>query len=233
MITEAIVLAGGLGTRLKGVIEDIPKPMAPVAGKPFLDYIFQYLRHNGIQRIVLAVGYRWEVIKEHYGYEVLGMELVYAVEESPLGTGGGILNALQKTKSKACFLLNGDTFFQVDLNKLYKDHAATNAQLTLSLKAMTNFDRYGTVEIQNERITDFKEKKFLKEGLINGGVYVITKGVFEKYTPGERFSFEQDIMETEVSNILMAAHISNGYFIDIGIPLDYQKANKELPTLGL
>jgi len=149
-----------------------------------------------------------------------------------MGTGGGIANALKKAKNNTCFLLNGDTFFNVDLKELFQKHESNQAQLTLSLKPMKNFDRYGTVALnQNEQIILFNEKKPITEGLINGGVYVIEKSIFEDYKDIPKFSFEKDIMEAKVNQIKMQAYISNGYFIDIGIPEDYKKAGIELPAL--
>lgn len=234
MINEAIVLAGGLGTRLKGVIKDIPKPMAPINDIPFLQYLFNYLIKQGVERVVLAVGYRYEVIEDFFGSKYKSLELVYAIEYEPMGTGGGIANALQKTLNTTCFLLNGDTFFNVSLKDLYKKHESSKAQLTLSLKEMENFDRYGTVALDNnDRITLFNEKQPVTKGLINGGVYVITKSLFDDFKNTPKFSFEKDIMEAKVDQINMQAYISDGYFIDIGIPEDYKKAGVELPALFL
>ncbi len=232
MIKEAIILAGGLGTRLKGVIDDIPKPMAPINDTPFIQYLFDYLINHSVTHAVLAVGYKHEVIKQHFGSKYKTLNLLYAIEHEPLGTGGGIANALDLIKNDNCFLLNGDTFFDVNLKELNNQHQANNANLTLSLKEMINFDRYGTVEFNKyNKITLFNEKKEVKKGYINGGVYIITKQLFTTYQAGEKFSFEQDIMEKSINKLNVHAHICKGYFIDIGIPEDYSKANSELPEL--
>ncbi|MCK9206490.1 MAG: nucleotidyltransferase family protein [Salinivirgaceae bacterium] len=230
MINEAIILAGGLGTRLKGVINDIPKPMAPVDGKPFLEYVLRYLNRFPIDKVILAVGYKHEVIESVFGDEFLGMSIEYAIEKEPLGTGGAIANALKLAIGDDVFLLNGDTFFDVNLEALYTHHQLSGSQLTLSLKQMKNFDRYGTVELKGTQIVAFNEKKSVKQGLINGGVYVLNKGMFSNPLLPTKFSFEKDIMEQGVMQFDMQAYFSDGYFIDIGIPEDYERAQRELPN---
>lgn len=227
---EAIILAGGLGTRLKGVIKEIPKPMAPIDDKPFLYYLLRYLEKYNFTRAILSVGYKHEVIKKHFGDKFGDIELVYAVEEEPLGTGGGILNALNHAENKEVFLLNGDTFFDVNLSELYAFHQQNSSDLTLSIKPMKEFDRYGTVELSGNRITQFNEKKYKVEGLINGGVYVLNKSIFN-LVKTTKFSFETDLMEKYPDQLNINGFKSEGYFIDIGIPEDYYKAKKELPQL--
>jgi D-glycero-alpha-D-manno-heptose 1-phosphate guanylyltransferase len=229
MIREAIVLAGGLGTRLQGVIHNIPKPMAPVNGRPFLDYVLAYLKQFQIERVILSVGYKYEVIEARYGANYNNMEVVYAVENEPLGTGGGIVNALTQAQGNDVFLLNGDTFFNVNLTELYRHHTQSEAQLTLSLKPMQYFDRYGTVELSGSRVSAFIEKRTMALGLINGGVYALSKSVFSAFSLPQKFSFEKDIMEAGLTKLNMQAIVSNGYFIDIGIPSDYSLAQTELP----
>jgi len=222
---EAIVLAGGLGTRLKGIISDIPKPMAPVATKPFLVYILDYLKTQGIERVVFSVGYKYEVIEDFFGNDYKGLELVYSVEEEPLGTGGGIRLAVDKLNSGEVFVINGDTFFDVNLEQQENLAFTEKSDLCLALKPMLNFDRYGAVLINKNTITSFKEKQFVDKGLINGGVYWLRKSILETFISGQRFSFEQDLMEKQVEKGRVSAYISDSYFIDIGIPEDYKKAN--------
>lgn len=223
----AIILAGGLGTRLRSVINDLPKPMAPVNGKPFLHYIFQYLIKQRVGEAVLSVGYKHESIKEFFGTEYLGIKIQYSVEEEPLGTGGGIKQAFQLVGDCA-FVLNGDTFFDVDLNALQQFYFETNSDISLSLKPLKDFDRYGTVELdENLRITKFIEKQFLSEGLINGGVYFFSKVLFDKVETPQKFSFEKDVLEKYTSTLKFTGKAFDGYFIDIGIPEDYQKAQHD------
>jgi D-glycero-alpha-D-manno-heptose 1-phosphate guanylyltransferase len=230
----AIVLAGGLGTRLRSVITDMPKPMAPVNGKPFLHYIFLYLQKQGVTDVVLSVGYKHELIQDFFGEKYAGINIRYSIEQEPLGTGGGIAQAMAMTGSDA-FVLNGDTFFDVDLSDLYAFYQKTNAGIALALKRMHHFDRYGTVEIGNQnRVLQFHEKQFRHEGLINGGIYVISKGLFSMAealgeTPlPDRFSFEKDILEKHLIPLHFHGLEFQGYFIDIGIPEDYNKAQEDL-----
>lgn len=229
---EVIILAGGLGTRLRSVVSEVPKCMAPVAGKPFLWYLLKYLTRFDVNRVILSVGYLREVIfkwidevKDEFPFE-----FDYAIEEQPLGTGGGIKLALEKAKDERVFVLNGDTFFDVDLMKLYDAHMIGKKAITLALKPMKRFDRYGTVNMEpiTGTILSFNEKQYCKEGLINGGVYVISKNapIFEGL--GEKFSFETAVLEPQCLRHQLLGMVQNGYFIDIGIPEDYQRAQTEM-----
>jgi D-glycero-alpha-D-manno-heptose 1-phosphate guanylyltransferase len=223
--TEAIVLAGGMGTRLRSVVKDIPKPMAEVAGQPFLTRVLDYLAAQGIRRTVLSVGYRWEVIRDHYGTEYKGMELVYAVEDEPLGTGGAIRLASDHAQTEQILVANGDTWFGVDTEAMTHFHQQSNSLLTLALKPMRDFDRYGTVETNAQgRILAFNEKKPCAEGLINGGIYLMDRRLWEEVPLRGRFSFEKDVMESELVRLPFFGFVSEAFFIDIGIPEDYQKA---------
>ncbi len=222
---EAIVLAGGLGTRLKGVISDIPKPMAPVYNQPFLKYIFDYLIEQGIERVILSVGYKYEVIKRFFGERYLSLELIYSVEKTPLGTGGGMRLAIDYLKLDYVFIINGDTFFDVNLKDMERFSVLNNSDLCLALKPMKEFDRYGSVVLGADKILSFKEKQWVEEGLINGGVYHVRSNFFDGFSSGEKFSFEQDLMEKQVGKKNISGFISDTYFIDIGIPEDYKQAN--------
>ena len=231
MIREAVVLAGGLGTRLQGVVHDVPKPMAPVAGKPFLTYLLDYLKKYSVEKVVLAVGYKHEVIVDFFGDNYKGIKLEYAIEHEPMGTGGGIANALKFVDGKEAFLLNGDSYFDVDLIALDKHHRQTDADITLSVKEMFNFDRYGTVNLDNSRIISFNEKKAVHQGFINGGVYLMNKKIFRYKDLPTKFSFEKEILEAGAEVLYMEAFRSSGYFIDIGIPEDYSRAQVEFLKL--
>jgi len=221
-----IILAGGLGTRLRGVINDLPKPMAMINGKPFLHYVFVYLSKQKIKNVILSVGYKGEIIESYFGDKYLDVEIVYSREDEPLGTGGGIKKAFELVDDFA-FVLNGDTFFDVDLNALHKFHLQNVADISLALKPMKSFDRYGTVQLQENRIINFVEKKYLAEGLINGGVYFFGKNIFENIDQ-EKFSFEKEVLEKLVSQKRICGKIYNDYFIDIGIPEDYAKAQQQM-----
>ena len=231
-LKEAIVLAGGMGTRLQGVVADVPKPMAMVAEKPFLSYLLDYCLVSRIEKVVLAVGYKYEVIQKFYGNQYKELRLEYAVEEEPLGTGGAIWNAFQFITSDTVLLLNGDSVFFVDIQKFYLNHIQNKADISLALKQMCHFDRYGTVELFQNRIIHFQEKQPTKQGFINAGVYLINKDMILKYPQNNKFSFEKDILEKYIHQLNLIGFVNDGYFIDIGIPDDFYRAQKELQSEG-
>jgi D-glycero-alpha-D-manno-heptose 1-phosphate guanylyltransferase len=242
---DCIILAGGLGTRLRSVVSEVPKCMATVAGKPFLCYLLKYIEnqnkqftiHNSqftIKKVVLAVGYLREVIFDwiEKNQAAFSFEFDFAVEETPLGTGGGIRLALEKTTSEKVLILNGDTFFDVDLYHFVNFTTLAAPKISIALKQMTNFERYGTVTVgENNVVQSFNEKQFCAEGLINGGVYIINTTQCDLRTLPEKFSFETEVLQREVKNGTLAGFVDNGYFIDIGIPEDYAKANTEFKNL--
>ena len=230
MITTAIILAGGFGTRLQSVVNDLPKPMAPINGEPFLNYQLNYLKHYGIKNVILSVGYLAEKIKAYYGSNFNGLEIDYVVEENPMGTGGGIRLALEKCTESLSFVLNGDSFFDVDLIKFYDLHIQNRSQISLALRKVNNSARYGTIEQTKENIiSSFKEKSGIDhEGIINGGVYLLDKNLYLQKTPSAtNFSIEKDFFEKQLSNSLISGFEFEGYFIDIGIPEDYLKAQND------
>lgn len=226
MSKECIILAGGLGTRLQSVVSDVPKCMAPVANKPFLSHIFDYLESHKFNHIILSLGYKSEIIIDWLKTQNRNFEVSYIIESKALGTGGAIRFAFSKVRSDKAIVLNGDTFFNIDNEALFDFHSKQNAEITLALKPMTDFDRYGSVEIDNNnRILKFKEKQHLLKGLINGGVYLINKNIFDNLELSEVFSFEKEILEAKTSELEIYGLPFNNYFIDIGIPSDFQKAN--------
>jgi D-glycero-alpha-D-manno-heptose 1-phosphate guanylyltransferase len=225
---EAIVLAGGRGTRLQSVVNDVPKPMALVSGTPFLSYLLSFLRANGVRQVVLAVGYKNGVIRNFYGDNYLKMPLIYSVETEPLGTGGAIKQALELCNDDNIIIANGDTYFDVDLTELAQFHIAHNADMTVALKEMSEFDRYGIVEMNGDRINTFREKEYAANGYINGGVYCIKRGLFKNRAITEKFSYEQ-FMTDNVADLTIMGLKSNGNFIDIGVPEDYKSAQDLLP----
>ena len=221
-------MAGGMGTRLRDVIQDVPKPMAPIQGKPFLEYLLNWVLKYPVSKIVFAVGYKADVIKAHFGENFKSIPIVYAEEKEPLGTGGAILNALRYTSNKNVIIINGDTYFPVDLINLVKFHQTSVGALSIALKEMKDFDRYGTVDLVEETITGFKEKRPLETGLINGGIYVLNRAFLYQMNLPERFSFEQAVLEEGASTGKLKAMIFTETFIDIGVPDDYKKACSEL-----
>ena len=229
MVKEAIILAGGFGTRLRDAVPDLPKCMAPVSGRPFLSHLIDYLRMQGIERFIFSLGYKWGIVDEYLQKEYSTLDYIPVIEEEPLGTGGAILLAIQKAVSNDIIIANGDTLFKSKLNELLKTYELHGAECTLALKPMQNFDRYGLVEVDDSgRITSFKEKQFYKDGLINGGIYLLNKEKFLARSLSEKFSFERDYLEKFCNEGNFYGSIQDEYFIDIGIPEDYQRAQVEL-----
>lgn len=224
---EAIILAGGFGTRLRHIVKDVPKPMAPICGKPFLWYVLNDLKDKGIDRFILAVGYKKECIKEFFGCSFCGIEILYSDENEPLYTGGAIKQALSLCQQTDIFIINGDTFFDVNLAEMYRAHQKNKATLTIATKCMKDFNRYGTVITdETKRIIGFTEKKDCAKGNINGGIYLLTHNALDNMLVS-KFSFELDYMQKKVSASNFYAFPSKGYFIDIGIPEDYAKAQED------
>ncbi|MBE6715643.1 MAG: HAD-IIIA family hydrolase [Ruminococcaceae bacterium] len=226
---EAIILAGGLGTRLAKTVHDRQKVMAPVGCRPFLAYVLEYLRKHSYTKAVLAVSYHSEQIKEYFGDFFSGIEIAYSEEKEPLGTGGAIKQALSFCYENAVTVINGDTFFDVDIDKLYNIYNEKNARAVLAAKKMPDCTRHSTLGIcDNGKIFSFREKKEQKEGYINGGVYVVGRDIFEEISK-ERFSFEKDILERMQDGLYAVK--DEGYFIDMGVPEAYFRANTEIPLL--
>jgi D-glycero-alpha-D-manno-heptose 1-phosphate guanylyltransferase len=230
MINTAVILAGGFGTRLQSVVSNIPKPMAPINDLPFLHYQLNYLKHFGIKNVIFSVGYLAENIKNYFGNNFNELEIEYVLEKTPLGTGGGIRLALQQSEENLVLVLNGDSFFDINLNQFYNYHINEDAQISLALREVDDASRYGTI-VKNEHntIISFQEKNNLSQpGIINGGVYIIDSSLYLKHTPAEKnFSIEKDFFEKQLSNLSIKGFQFNGYFIDIGIPEDYQKAQHD------
>ncbi|MDR6550557.1 nucleotidyltransferase family protein [Paenibacillus qinlingensis] len=230
---EAIILAGGPGTRLRKVIRDVPKPMAPIQGRPFLSYILERLELQGVRRVVLAVGYKHEIIRSYFGHRWGALQIVYSIEEEPLGTGGACKKAMDHISDKQVLLLNGDTMFHVDIPQLVQYHQDSAADLTLSLKPMKQFDRYGTVTLSSDnRVTSFQEKQMCESGFINAGVYVARADIWCPFKVTAPFSFEQFLQNPGVHALNMYGFPSESYFIDIGIPADYELAKNKLGSRG-
>ena len=228
-VTECIILAGGLGTRLRSVVADVPKCMAPVHNKPFLAYIIAYLESYGIERFIFSLGYKHEVITKYLTMHFPRLNAELVVEEEPLGTGGGIKLGCEKAMSKDVIVANGDTLFKADIRILTKLHLSHKADCTLALKPMHNFDRYGVVELNEDNtIQSFKEKQHYKEGLINGGLYALNVQHFLNENLPQKFSFEKAYLEVFYDKRKMLGSVQDQYFIDIGIPADYERAQKEL-----
>lgn len=223
---EAIVLAGGLGTRLRSVVPNLPKPMAPIdeKGTPFLCILLDELVHQGMKHIILATGYKHEVISDYFGECYQSAKIGYSVEHEPLLTGGAIKKALALCQGNDVFVINGDTYCEVDYRLMLKNHLEKQADVSIVVKKMRNFDRYGTVSSRAGRICGFQEKRECKEGWINAGIYCLRRNVLAEMP--EKFSFEKDFLEDAVNRLGIYAWQTQGRFVDMGVPDDYERAIK-------
>ena len=229
---EVIVLAGGLGTRLRSVVHEIPKCLAPIGSRPFLGYLLDWLVSQGVTHVVFSVGYLREQVIDYVQEHEWPFTYDFAIEETPLGTGGGIRLALGKCVENQVFVVNGDTFFPVDLKAMPAIHA-----VTLALKPMKDFDRYGAVSVSSKpthtdalKVVAFQEKQHCEEGLINGGVYAIDRCRLDLSSLPEKFSFEKEVLEAGAAIGEIGGWVSDAYFIDIGIPEDYALAQWAIPA---
>jgi D-glycero-alpha-D-manno-heptose 1-phosphate guanylyltransferase len=227
---EAIVLAGGLGTRLREAVADVPKPMAPINERPFLEYLLDYWVGQGVTRFILSVGYKWEIIQSHFGSKYNGAQMEYSVEEKPMGTGGGIMLALEQLKERQpCLLLNGDTFFNVPLTNFLEFHIHNEAEISLVLRQISGAKRYDWVILNDDGSVEKIEPRSQesKSGLINGGVYLLNPEIFkdETWDGLSKLSLENDMIPKALrANKNLQGFVCAGKFIDIGIPEDYRSA---------
>jgi D-glycero-alpha-D-manno-heptose 1-phosphate guanylyltransferase len=223
---EAVILAGGAGTRLLSVVSDVPKCMASVAGKPFLHYLLTKLETAGFRHVILALGFKHEIIEAWIKEYKTSLKIMSVVEDTPLGTGGAVKSALSHAEETSVFVFNGDSYLELDYQAMIRFYTEKKASTAIALKQMFNFERYGKVEIDKDsRIVRFGEKQYCDAGFINGGVYVMNRKVLERFPA--QFSLEKDYFEPEVSTGKLAGFPTGGYFIDIGIPEDYLRAQKD------
>ena len=223
---EAIILAGGYGKRLKGLAGDVPKPMASINNIPFLDYLLRYLLKNNIKKVVFSVFYKYNVIKKYFSNSFEEIEIDYSIDEIKLGTGGAIKHSLALTSEENILIINGDTFFDIDILKFYNEHLKNNNDVTLSLKLMKNFDRYGFVKTKNNgEVLSFQKRQFCKRGMIDGGIYLIKKNIFNNIENSKVFSFN-DFLTKNLNTLKVGSSHFDDLFIDIGTPEDFNKAQK-------
>lgn len=226
---RAIILAGGLGTRLRSIESDRPKPMALIRQKPFLAYLIEYLSRCGITHIVFSVHFLYQKIVSYFQNEYCGIDITYSIEKKLLGTGGAIAAALtQVPGNQSVFVINGDSFVQLDYLSMWRQHEVTRGRLTMAIQWVTRSTRYGTVTLLGNTITEFHPKSHLSSAaFINTGVYLIQPNMFEAACLPEQFSFEMDFLVPRIKDLQARAFITQGYFIDIGIPRDYLRAVSE------
>lgn len=230
---DIIILAGGLGTRLRSVVSDVPKVMAPVNNKPFLEYILEYINKFDFENVILAVGYKSEIIENYFEDKYKKLHLIYSKETEPLGTGGAIKKAMSYSKEENIFVINGDIIAKIDYNKFFENIKDNSLKNVIAIKEMTKFSRYGIVEIDEKGIVKkFKEKQYTEKGYINVGAYILNKKNFTNI-PEEKFSIEKDYFEKIVDKKTISTYKYDGIFLDIGIPEDYEKSKTYINKLLL
>jgi len=223
----AVILAGGLGTRLRPVLSDRPKVLAEVLGRPFLTYLLDQLSYAGARKVILCTGYMGDRLQEVYGDTYKSLHLLYSQEDEPLGTGGALRLALPLIKSNPVLVMNGDSYIHADLNS-YVDwffHIDRNASVLLA--KMPDTSRYGTVKVKKDKsVSAFEEKEKAKgAGWINAGVYLVKTSLLKSIPSGKAFSLEREFFPSLVGNGLFG-YQCKGRFIDIGTPESYIKAEK-------
>lgn len=219
--------------RLRDEVPDLPKPMAPINGRPFLEYLIKNLIDNGIEKIILSVGYKAEKIIEYFGDQCFGVPIEYSIENKPLGTGGAIKLAVSLIKENMFLVVNGDTFTCVDLRKCYKSLKLQNNSIGMIAIEVAERSRYGSISIQNvtNLVLSFGEKGEMGPGIINCGLYFFSKELVDSWPKIDApLSLEGDILSKCVKKNIFAT-VSDGYFIDIGIPADYKKAIFDIPNI--
>lgn len=235
---EAILLCGGLGTRLRSVVSDRPKPMADIAGKPFLHYLVKMLSESGVKHLIFALGYMGEQIEAYFqSGEEYGLSISYSYEDSPLGTGGAIRNALSKVSGENVLVLNADTYFHTDYESLLREQLKNKAAMTIASRKIEDISRYGAIlKDESGRILRWNEKmssdqvETPRPGEINGGIYVMQKSLIEKIPEGKQ-SLENDCIPAWLEDgLYLQAISSDGYFMDIGIPEDYAQFKEDVES---
>jgi D-glycero-alpha-D-manno-heptose 1-phosphate guanylyltransferase len=225
---QAVILAGGLGTRLRSVVSAVPKPLAPIGGRPFLAILLERLERQGIDEAVLAVGYKGGAIEAALGSRHGGVGLHYVHEDEPLGTGGALARALVRIERFPVLALNGDTLLELDLAAMLAAHRGAGARLTMAVRRTEDAGRYGRVIIDQGRVVGFAPGEAGRPGMINAGVYLFAENLFAGAGLPARFSFERDFLEPQASVLRPLAFEAAGYFIDIGVPEDYARAERDL-----
>lgn len=228
---EAVILAGGFGTRLRAVVPDLPKPMAPIAGRPFLEILLNSLSAKGFQRAVLSLGYRAASISTHFGHRFADMELSYVVEETPLGTGGATRLAFTRCESDHAFIFNGDTFLDLEATAIEQLWQKRKHHIIVG-REVPDTQRYGRLLVDDGRVTGFTEKGISGPGLINAGCYVLDRDALFGWPPATPFSLEADHFAKAVTTQRVDCFVTHGLFIDIGIPEDFLRAQSLLASLA-
>ena len=234
MNIPVIILAGGLGTRLRSVVGDVPKPMAPIHGRPFLEYQLAHLKDQGVRSVTLAVGYMANVIEQHFGAQWQSIKINYSREEHPLGTGGSLIKACKLLPKKtSVFVLNGDTYFPASLQQMHYSHLDRGASVSIAVFKTDEEQRYSSLEVD-------KSGRLLRQAQCfspykSAGMYLFSKGIVDqlRILPVEKTSFEENIINDFWSKgERLFAYTEYCPFIDIGVPDDYRRAASVLLTVS-
>lgn len=231
---EGIVLAGGEGRRLRARVRDLPKPMADIAGRPFLWWLMSRLNRQGVERVILSVGYKAEAIQAYFGEQFLGVEIAYSVESEPLGTGGAIRLALEQATQAQVIVMNGDTYTDLDLRGFITKFESSGSDLAVAVTQLNDVGRYGVtiIEEKSDKLLGFEEKQRSSAGYINAGVYCLRPDIFTKYAVPVKFSFERDFLSERLAELRPVTFKGTRAFIDIGVPEDYALAQTLVPSLA-
>jgi D-glycero-alpha-D-manno-heptose 1-phosphate guanylyltransferase len=221
-----VILAGGLGTRLRPVLKEQPKCLAPIAGQPFLFWLLDGIARQGIKRVILAVGYKADDVRAAVGDARNGLEITYSNENQPLGTGGAIWASLELCTDERVFVANGDTWSGMPLCRL--GQYAPDADVVMTLKTVTDRSRYGSVCMDGDKVTGLSEKGLSGDGAINAGLYVLRRDLATRFPMPQEFSFEKDIL-SRPTGLNIRACVSSAPFIDIGTPHEFLNAQTLIP----
>lgn len=226
---NVLILAGGLGTRLKSVIQNLPKPMAPIRKRPFLEYLLDFWIEKGFSNFYLLTCYQADKIQDHFNGEYKRTNIHCIHEPELLGTGGALLYALDQLDFKEeLIIVNGDTFFEIDFEKIYAFHKKKGSELTLGLRKVDNNDRYSGIVLNEEGQIEIFSKRVegSEHRLINAGVYILNPSLFKEsnFERGKKLSLEDDLFPKLIQSQKVYGFVGEGKFIDIGIPADYERA---------
>ena len=224
---EAILLAGGFGTRLRQVVPDVPKPMAPIAGRPFLEILLHSLSAKGFSKIILSLGYKAAMISSYFGNTYAGMNLEYTIEDFPLGTGGASRLGAQLCTEDHIYIFNGDTYLNLEIDLIERQWCRGRSPIIVGT-SMQDTNRYGRLIVEGQRVIGFAEKGIRGPGLINAGCYVIARKALDHFPGNSHFSFETDYLQPIVKDSVVEIFRTNSIFIDIGVPEDYARAQELL-----
>jgi NDP-sugar pyrophosphorylase family protein len=233
-LSVGVILAGGLGTRLRSVLRDLPKALAPVGGRPFLAYQLYWLKGQGVTRVIVCTGYGHDLIQAYCGDGTAwGMQIGYSVEDEPLGTAGALQQA-RHFLNRTFLAMNGDTYFDTDLGALLAHHRAGGVPATLALVQVPQAGRFGAATLDARGyVIRFAEKKRRGAGLVNAGIYVLEPQIFDHFPARVPLSLEDDIFPTLAAQRLLRGDVSEGYHIDIGTPESYAQFQKDVRELHL